>query len=193
MDLEPILAQEDGDEFEFKLASKLVAAKMLAAPLRYGSYGVCIRDMATPFVALAGQLPMEMPIARPTMVFHVPHKEEDSEEKKAESRKQILSKLPGKSISEIGKKLRENPNTKSLLDEASVELSKNLERVEGVSFSSLRLRAKLTQSELAELVGVKQYQISKLEAGHSICLKTLKKIYKILGFPGDEILNAIKD
>ncbi len=60
--------------------------------------------------------------------------------------------------------------------------------ITGTKLHNLRIKKKLSQEELAELVGVSQVTIGKWEQGNSIKHKHIKKIAEVLDVPYDYLL-----
>ena len=51
----------------------------------------------------------------------------------------------------------------------------------GEAIKQARLKKKLTQEELGELVGVRGAQISKIESGKSVTFSTIVRVFKAMG------------
>ena len=58
----------------------------------------------------------------------------------------------------------------------------------GIKLRNLRLKRKLSQEELADLVGVSQVTIGKWEQGNSIKHEHIKKLADVLDIPYDYLL-----
>ena len=51
----------------------------------------------------------------------------------------------------------------------------------GEAIKQTRIKQKLTQKQLGELVGVQEAQISKIESGKSVTYSTIVKVFKAMG------------
>lgn len=51
----------------------------------------------------------------------------------------------------------------------------------GEAIKQTRLKQRLTQKQLGELVGVKEAQISKIESGKSLSFSTIVRVFKAMG------------
>lgn len=79
------------------------------------------------------------------------------------------------------------------LVEARKEMAKGFYANEPQSFSSLRLRAGLSQSELASRAGTSQPHIARIEAGRNDPgTETVQRIANALGVDVGEVFNAIR-
>lgn len=65
----------------------------------------------------------------------------------------------------------------------------SLRAILGKNVRTLRLRQRMTQEELAGRIGVDQYYVSGLEAGHrNLTLNTLDKVAQALAVKAPELL-----
>jgi ribosome-binding protein aMBF1 (putative translation factor) len=92
-------------------------------------------------------------------------------------------------IERISKKI---PDGVAKLQEARNKIAQT-HYAEHASFSSLRLRAGMSQRELSKKVGTSQAHISKIEQGiNDPSLSTLRKLSKALNVSIDELSEAIE-
>lgn len=62
-------------------------------------------------------------------------------------------------------------------------------KFDGDKVKQLRLESNLTQTELAEMIGTSQEQISRFEKGQEPQFQTLKKLAKALEILSDDLYN----
>lgn len=53
----------------------------------------------------------------------------------------------------------------------------------GEAIKNARLQQNLTQGQLAERIGVKRAQVSRIEKGKNLTLSTLSRVFRALGIP----------
>lgn len=53
----------------------------------------------------------------------------------------------------------------------------------GEAIKNARLQQNLTQEQLAERIGVKRAQVSRIEKGKNLTLSTLSRVFRALGIP----------
>ncbi len=68
-------------------------------------------------------------------------------------------------------------------------MTNRLENI-GLMIRNERLRKGLTQEELGERVGVGKAQISKIERGKGLTIKTVTKVLDVLGMPASVVLKG---
>lgn len=68
-------------------------------------------------------------------------------------------------------------------------MTNRLENI-GLMIRNERLRKGLTQEELGERVGVGKAQISKIERGKGLTIKTVTKVLDALGMPASVVLKG---
>lgn len=74
--------------------------------------------------------------------------------------------------------------TKDTAERIAFDLNVDLFRV-GEAIREVRHLKKMTQDDLAHLVGVKRSQISKVENGKNLTLTTIGRIFRAMGIKGN--------
>ncbi|OXI88529.1 hypothetical protein CFB50_08465 [Burkholderia sp. AU33423] len=101
----------------------------------------------------------------------------------------------GRSIRDVTAKYEADPVKKAALDRARAKLAARIEDAHGGrrSLAAMRLSKGLSQTQLAQLTGLQQPQIARLEAGAiaSAGAKTIKRLRDALGVTADEILDSV--
>lgn len=99
-------------------------------------------------------------------------------------------------IDDVISRRESNPRHASALARARQRLgSQALDASQKITVASLRLKAGLSQSKVAELLGNSQSSYSLIESGRrsDIHLSTFEKLVEILGVSRDELALAIKN
>lgn len=101
----------------------------------------------------------------------------------------------GRSIRDVTAKYEADPSKKAALDRARAKLAGRIADAQDGrrSLAAMRLSKGLSQTKLAELTGLQQPQIARLEAGAiaSAGARTIKKLRDALGVTADEILDSV--
>lgn len=97
-------------------------------------------------------------------------------------------------MAELSKEWEADPSLAQELTKARSWLSSELSDVEGVTLRSLRLKKGLSQTQLAELIGMKQPNIARLEKGRDgLALETMRKLSAALGVDMNTIDSAVSN
>lgn len=99
-------------------------------------------------------------------------------------------------INDVVQKSETNPRRAAALARARQRLAAQAEEVgQKTTLGSLRLKAGLSQTRVAELLGNSQSSYSMIESGRrgDILLSTFEKLVEIFGVTRDELAEALKN